>query len=406
MDRRLSVPAHRGATALTRRRIAWLLLVTVVALLHLAATYELAERMAEFDLANAMPKRIEVAYLRTIEPERAVAAAPVPVAKQTAPKVRRPAKAASASAATKVAAAEASASAAEAPASAIEPVPALATADAALAPASAPDESDRRLAGASKAASAARAGTPAASGVASFEWPGATRVSYLLTGNYRGEVSGSAQVEWIRIDDRYQVNLDLVVGAEFAPIIRRRMTSEGTIAPSGLVPERYDEDTEMVMRERRRMSVVFENDAVILANGERRERLAGVQDTASQFIQLTYMFSIQPELLRVGNVVGFPLALPRTMDNYAYEVVDDEQLVTPFGTVGAFHLKPRPQLPRRPNQLTAELWIAPELRFLPIRIRIEQDAATYIDLMIAKKPEIAAADPTAAPRVASTRRTP
>jgi hypothetical protein len=154
------------------------------------------------------------------------------------------------------------------------------------------------------------------------------------------------------------------------------------------------------------MSVVFESDAVVLANGERRARLAGVQDTASQFVQLTYMFSIRPELLRVGNVVAFPLALPRTMDNYAYEVVDDQPQVTPVGTLAAFHLKPQPRLPRRPNQLTAELWIAPELRFLPIRIRIEQDPATYIDLMIAKKPEIAAADTPAATRVASTRRTP
>ncbi|HEY2559610.1 MAG TPA: DUF3108 domain-containing protein [Caldimonas sp.] len=409
---------------LTRRRIAWLLLVTVVVLLHAVATYELAERMAQFDLANAMPKRIEVAYVRTIEPEVAVAAlpAPLPVAKRVPPRVRRPAKAASVSAETEVAAAEAAASAAEMPASAVDEL-GLAAADgasapagAASAPASAAAAIDRKLASAdttasanaaaSAAASTVAASAPAASAVASFEWPGATRVSYLLTGNYRGEVSGSAQVEWIRIGDRYQVNLDLIIGPEFAPIISRRMTSEGSIAPSGLVPERYDEDTQMLMRERRRMSVVFESDAVILANGERRERLAGVQDTASQFVQLTYMFSIRPELLRVGNVVAFPLALPRAMDNYAYEVVDDQQLVTPFGTVAAFHLKPRPRLPRRPNQLSAELWIAPELRFLPVRIRIEQDAATYIDLMISKKPEIAAAESATATPVASTRRTP
>ena len=47
-----------------------------------------------------------------------------------------------------------------------------------------------------------------------------------------------------------------------------------------------------------------------------------MQDTASQFVQLTYLFSTQPELLRVGNIVDFPLALPRTMDSYAYEVVE------------------------------------------------------------------------------------
>jgi hypothetical protein len=434
MDRRLIAREGRGRARRMRRSVAWLLLVVAVTLLHLVATVEIADRMTQFDLAHAMPPRIVVAYVRSIEPEPAVAApaAPPPrVGKRVPAKApHRVARAASASEDTKLAAAQARASAVEAAASAPEMAASVAAAESASAPlteadasasAAAPgDESaiatadGSAVARADEGASApaderavARAdasASAAASGAASFRWPGATRVSYVLTGNYRGEVSGSGQVEWIRVDERYQVNVDLVVGPEFAPLITRRMTSEGSIAPSGLVPERYDEDTQMVMRERRRMTVVFEPDAIVLANGERRERLAGVQDTASQFVQLTYMFSVRPELLKVGNVIAFPLALPRTMDNYAYEVVDSLQLVTPFGTVAAFHLVPRPKTPRRPNQLSAELWIAPELRFLPVRIRIEQDASTYVDLMIAKKPEIAAISVPAT--VASARTTP
>jgi len=247
------------------------------------------------------------------------------------------------------------------------------------------------------------AAAPPASGVVGappFEWPASTRLSYALTGNYRGDVNGTAQVEWIRVDDRYQVNLDLVIGPEFSPLITRRMTSEGNIAASGLVPARYDEDTQVVMRDRRRMSVVFEPDAVVLANGQRRERLEGVQDTASQFIQMTYVFSTHPERLRVGGSVAFPLALPRTMDSYVYEVVEAQTLQTPFGALASFHLKPRPRPTRRPNELTVELWIAPELRYLPVRIRIEQDAATFIDLMISGKPEMAApaAPPSSEPK--------
>ena len=415
MDRRLSPGGRRGARPHLRRTAAWVLLVIGVVATHLLVTRELAARMAQFDLANAMPQRIAVAYVRTIEPEAAVLAPPAP-APRTGKRVptrvpRRPAPAASAAAETKVAAAEASASAVEPQPAASEPPP-LAAAESASAPAatertlaSADGNANPSAAAASAPASSADASAPAAaaSGVPTFHWPGATRVSYVLTGNYRGEVSGTAQVEWIRIDERYQVNLDLVIGPDFAPIISRRMTSEGTIAPSGLVPERYDEDTQMVMRDRRRLSVVFESDAVVLANGERRDRLPGVQDTASQFVQLTYMFSVRPELLRVGNVVAFPLALPRAMDNYAYEIVDDQRLITPFGALAAFHLKPRPR-PTHRNELTAELWIAPELRYLPVRIRIAQDAATFIDLMISRKPEIAADRPTTT--VASARKTP
>jgi len=412
MDRRLTFRRGDGPPPLGRR-LAWLTVVGFVLLLHAFATHEVGERMAAFDLANAMPKRIEVAYVRTAEPEAAVAAAPAPppVAAKRAPSraPRRPHPAASAPEAVVAAASapEPVASAPEVAASAVEPGPALAASASASEPAVAsasPVDDAASAAPTIAAASAASAPT----NVATFQWPGATRVSYALTGNYRGEVSGSAQVEWIRVNERYQVNLDLVVGPDFAPIITRRMTSEGKLTPGGLVPERYDEDTQMVMRDRRRLSVVFEADAVVLANGERRERLAGVQDTASQFVQLTYMFSTQPELLRVGNIVAFPLALPRTMDNYAYEVVDDQRVITPFGPVAAFHLKPRPRTPKRPNQLSAELWIAPELRYLPVRIRIEQDAANFVDLVISRKPEIASIEPEPAPRatfVASSART-
>jgi len=250
----------------------------------------------------------------------------------------------------------------------------------------------------------ASAGSSAQGSAPPFEWPASTRVSYVLTGNYRGEVSGQAQVEWIRLDDRYQVNLDLLVGPEFAPLITRRMTSEGSIAASGLVPARYDEDTQVVFRERRRISVGFEPDAVVLADGQRRERLEGVQDTASQFIQLTYLFSTRPELLRVGSTIAFPLALPRTMDRWTYDVVEEQSLVTPFGRLQAFHLKPRPRGQRKANELSAEMWIAPDLRYLPVRIRIEQDAATFIDLMISTKPEMAA--PPAVASAASSGKTP
>jgi hypothetical protein len=57
--------------------------------------------------------------------------------------------------------------------------------------------------------------------------------------------------------------------------------------------------------------------------------------------------------------------------------------------VQSVHLKPR-LLPRPGGELSAEIWFAPELRYLPLRIRVQQDAATFIDLMISRRPELAA----------------
>jgi hypothetical protein len=128
----------------------------------------------------------------------------------------------------------------------------------------------------------------------------------------------------------------------------RRMTSEGRIVAGGLAPDRYDEDTKVAMRDNRRVSVVFTPDSVTLGNGQQRERLPGVQDTASQFIQFTWMFGTQPERLRVGNTFEFPVALPRSM-NSGLRRRRGGGAAHGVGPLATFHLKPRRESPRPAN---------------------------------------------------------
>lgn len=376
------------------RRVAFAALIVAVALFHLAVTRDIADRLAAAQAADAMPKRIAVTYVRTMEQEAPRAmATPVAIRKraEAQPRVaaKRVATAASApevetraepvSEAASAVATPAEPALATAPQAASDASPTLPAATAAATDAAAPEVLASALASAASAAS-----SPAGS----FAWPSATRVSYVLTGQWRGELSGVAEVEWIRVGERYQVNVDIHAGPSFAPIFTRRMTSQGTLGEGGLVPDRYDEDTQVLMRDRRRVSVGFETGSVVLANGQRRERMAGTQDTASQFIQFTWLFGSAPEKLRVGNSFEFPLALPRSMNRWTYDVVSEETLYAPFGPIATFHLKPRRES-RNPGEWLVEMWFAPELRFLPVRIRIEQEAGASVDLMIAKKPELA-----------------
>ena len=226
-----------------------------------------------------------------------------------------------------------------------------------------------------------------ASAADTFGWPPSTRITYELTGNYRGEVSGSAQVDWVRVGDRYQVHLDVIVGASFAPLYSRRMSSDGRLTDAGLVPERYDEESKAAFRDRKRASVTLEPDAVVLNNGQRVERLPGVQDTASQFVQLTYLFTRRPELLKPGGTIELPLALPRRMSQWTYDVRESEPVYTLFGAIDAIPLQPRRES-RKGDELSATVWFAPSLQYLPVRIRIQQDAETYIDLMIKRRPQL------------------
>lgn len=380
-------PSFAAAVLRWPRRRGWQAAGTVmfVLALHAGVGSLVADRMADFSLAANMPARIEVAYVRDMEPVAppavaAVAAAPTPTptraARTTAP--ARPA-----------------ASAAE-PAPVLLPVPVPVEEPPVAAEPTPPIQAEAPQERPLPPVLLAEPGTPAPAVSApdsgtgiSFVWPGSTRLSYGLTGNFRGEIHGNAQVEWVRVGSRYQVHLDVIVGLPIAPLITRRMSSEGDITADGLAPQRYDEDTKMMFRDRRRLTMRFEPGAVVMANGQRQETLPGVQDTASQFVQLSYLFSVKPELLAVGSAVEVPLALARKVDRWTYDVTAQEPLSTPFGAVDTFHLKPRRAAPTG-NELTAEIWIAPSLQYLPARIRIRQDADTYIDLLIERKPQLAA----------------
>jgi len=367
-----------------RRRAALLALVLGVLLAHGCVTQSVADHIIDLDQDQGTPARIEVAYVR----EMALSAPPPTAAPALPPRVApahhvrraaKPALPASAPEAAPPVVAEASA-----PPPMPEPVPEPAPEPASATP---PALAEQTTESPPPAVAAAAPASAAASAVAAFEWPTSTRMRYELTGNYRGEVSGSAQVEWIRVGSHYQVHLDLVVGPSIAPIITRRMSSDGEITADGLAPRRYDQDTKVVMRDRHRATITFEPGSVVLANGDRRATVPGVQDTASQFVQLIYVFSTRPDMLRIGGTVDIPLALPHKVDVWTYDVVDEETLYTAFGPLPSIHLKPRRAAPR-PGELSAEIWFAPQLRYMPVRIRITQDTDNYVDLLIAKRPDM------------------
>jgi hypothetical protein len=227
--------------------------------------------------------------------------------------------------------------------------------------------------------------------VSAFEWPPSTRLQYTLSGWYRGEVHGQAEVQWRRDGERYQVLLEVSVGPSFAPLLSRRMISDGELTADGLRPRRYDEVTQVGLGAPRQRTLRLDTDPVQLADGRTAPAMAGMQDTASQFVQLTWLFTLQPERLRAGQVVEFPLALPRRLERWRYEVVGDDRVDTPVGGVAAVHVRPSRETPSRSGRdLHAEVWIAPTLQYLPVRIHIRQDAETYVDLLLSGLPQQAA----------------
>ncbi len=379
--------APRATGPRQARSLAALAAVVTLAHLWLAGQW-LPARLGE-GAADTLPRRIEVVFVRELAP------APPPAAPEPAPR-RRPrpvaapaAPAASAPPATVLAAAQPEA----VPSPALEwpaewdsewPTerPAATTTEQVAPTASEPPP--QRVAEAPVQAPAGATSAPQAA-PAAFEWPPSTRLSYRLSGNYRGPVEGQAQVEWLRAGTRYQVHMEVSIGPFFAPLMSRRVASEGEITPEGLRPSRYDEETRIVMREPRRLVVFLDADRVRLPGGAELPRPEGVQDSASQFVQLTWLFTTRPDLLQPGVSISLPLALPRRVQDWTYEVQEPEWLQTPAGAVLALHVKPRREA-MRPGDLAAEMWVAPSLQYLPVRIVIRQDEETHVDLVIERLP--------------------
>ena len=204
-------------------------------------------------------------------------------------------------------------------------------------------------------------------------WPADTRVSYVLRGFYRGEVHGSAKVQWQRQEERYQVQLDM----RMALLFQVSLTSQGRVSTGGLIPEAYEERFLAARR-----TVAFEDELLRLQDGRKLAKPAGVQDTASQFVELSHRFATGRQTLAVGEMVTVWLARPGGVDRWTYDVVESVGLTTPqLGLVQAFHLKPRPLANPR-GDIVAEIWLAPSLQYLPVRVRIALGGDNFVDLLV------------------------
>jgi hypothetical protein len=300
------------------------------------------------------------AELAQASPAQSAASEAAPAASEAASAASQAASAASAASA----AAPAPLAAASAPAS---------SASAAQGSASAAQVAQAPASAASQPASAASA--PASAASADLDtWPSDSRLNYQLTGHWRsGPVYGDARVQWQRDGAKYQVRLDVHLKLLGSLVL----TSQGEVTPDGLAPGAYEE----LVRSRRR-TVVFGPDTLNLNNDKTAPRPPGVQDTASQLVELSHRFATGRNKLAVGESVTMWLARPGGVDPWTYDIVDKERLRMPsLGEVEAYHLVPRP-IPAARGNIYAEIWIAPSLQYLPVRVRMTMGNEAQVDLLV------------------------
>lgn len=378
-------------------------LAVLVTLAHLMVTSVIGSAM--HDMGNAPTiKKIKTTFVTEMKlsrpPVARVATAPVaPGAAAQAAAKKKPKQVADAASAASTPDETASApQVAEAPASAASAPEVVALASSAPAPAAAPASASAAGQQPARPVGQLMPGTAAQTkatdpNAPTFVWPKAVRVNYKMQGNFRGPIYGQASVEWLRADNRYQVFVEASVGPSFAPIGSWQLSSEGEIRPEGLYPRHYENLNRLLTKSSPIQTIVLDDNEITLATGNKVPRLPGVQDPASQFIHLAYMFMMNPALLMPGNTIIMNMVWLKKAEALAYDVMADQTISTPMGELETVHVRPR-RLEGDANNMSAEIWFAPSLQYLPVRILTRANEKTYMDMQMSRPPMQAAEPPS------------
>ena len=216
------------------------------------------------------------------------------------------------------------------------------------------------------------AGTPARPAQA----PVPIRLGYELAGQVKGlRYSADAVLDWRQDGRNYQAQMEVrafLIGS-------RNQTSTGQLGPRGLQPERF------VDRARRERITEFDQDAGLVRTEAGDHGLAmpgGTQDRLSVFIQLAIELSALPQPPGPGDSWTLPVAASREIERWTFDWRGTEELELPSGRLLTWHLE---RQPLQAGETRVEIWLAPELGFMPARLRLQQENGDSMDQRLLRR---------------------
>ncbi len=196
------------------------------------------------------------------------------------------------------------------------------------------------------------------------------RLRYEVSGHTRDRaVTGQAELSWQHDGRHYEVRLDV----DGEGLVRRRQHSAGQVTPEGLAPRRYAERT------RHEEAVHFERDtgqAVFSANRPPAPLQADAQDRLSLLLQLGARIAARPQAYPAGSHLEIQAATTREALIWRFQVEGTEELRLPGGHQTTLRLVRRPAGEFEPR---LEVWLAPGLDYVPIRMRLTQHTGDHLD---------------------------
>ena len=203
--------------------------------------------------------------------------------------------------------------------------------------------------------------------------PAPTRLAFDVQGQAkRLQYSARAELLWQHDGQRYTARQQIsafLLGS-------RTQQSTGRVAPEGLQPERFAD------RRRSEQAAHFDSAqgrVTFSANTPALQVGAGAQDRLSVFLQLGAWIAADPPRFAPGTQITLTTVSARSADRWTFTVEGEETLQVGGSPLPALRLQ---RLPRKEYDQKAELWLAPSLGYLPVRIRLTQANGDFADLLL------------------------
>jgi len=172
--------------------------------------------------------------------------------------------------------------------------------------------------------------------------------------------------QWHVTHDRYEAR-SITTGPNGEALLN--VTSSGRVLPSvGIAPQRYTEATQ-----NQAPSVaefLWDQNILRFTKTSRTTALIeGTQDRLSFQAQLALLAQAFTHRFVPGAIVAMPVASPRQIQIYDFHVTGWQAIQAQDGTIYDTLKLDRPMNPEHPD-VRVEIWLAPNLNWLPVRVRI------------------------------------
>lgn len=200
--------------------------------------------------------------------------------------------------------------------------------------------------------------------------PGSIRLAFDAVGK-RGRLDYKAMGDLVWLQDGASYDMRMEMGDWI--IGKRVLSSTGTLTASGLAPTRFSDKfrSERAAHFDRQLGRI-----TFSANTAQVPLMPGAQDQLSVFAQLAAMVAGDPLAYPIGATATIQTAGPRDAEPWVFVVEREEMLYLPGGQVPALKLV---RTPNKDYGQKVELWLAPQLAFLPARIKITFANGDYLD---------------------------